>query len=507
MSLHDHDRIKSRLQSIADPTGFLTNLFAHAPVAFAVWTADGRPLLTNQAFVELFGSEPPPEYNVLEDDLVKESGMLPTFQRAFAGETVHVPTSWYDPRDLKSVSVTEGRRVAISMTLFPLFDRDGRVEYVAATYKDQTEIMLALDSKAHTAAVMEAALDAIVLMNHEGEIVEFNPAAELTFGYARDEVLGKPLADVLIPEPLREQHTRGLQRYLASGDARVLGTRVELQASRKDGTVFPAEIAVVRIRTQGAPLFTGYIRDITDRRRAAEAEVHRRAKEAAELANAELETFSYSVAHDLREPLRGMSGFATVLREDYGDALDATARSHLDRISASAQRMAAIIDALLALARLTRTPVLRETVDLTAMARAVAEQLRRAEPARAVDVVVTEGLSVDADPQLLRALLESLLGNAWKFTRRRTAARVELGHEEAGNARVFFVRDNGAGFDMTLVDRLFAPFRRLHARDEFDGAGLGLASAQRIVRRHGGRIWAVGGIDEGSTFYFTLSGA
>ena len=143
MSLHDFQRLQERLKSVADPVAFLVNLFAHAPVGFAVWTADGHPLLTNEAFMELFRVEPPPEYNVLEDDVLAESGMLALFRRAFAGETVHVPTFWYDPRELKVVRVTEGRRVAMSMTIFPLFKASGEIEYVAATYKDETEIMLA----------------------------------------------------------------------------------------------------------------------------------------------------------------------------------------------------------------------------------------------------------------------------------------------------------------------------------------------------------------------------
>ena len=143
MSLHDFQRLQERLKSVADPVAFLVNLFAHAPVGFAVWTADGHPLLTNEAFMELFRVEPPPEYNVLEDDTLAANGMLALFRRAFAGETVHVPTFWYDPRELKVIRVTEGRRVAISMTLFPLFKPSGEIEYVAATYKDETEIMLA----------------------------------------------------------------------------------------------------------------------------------------------------------------------------------------------------------------------------------------------------------------------------------------------------------------------------------------------------------------------------
>jgi signal transduction histidine kinase len=276
---------------------------------------------------------------------------------------------------------------------------------------------------------------------------------------------------------------------------------------RRDGTEFPAEVAVVRIRSEGSPVFTGYIRDLTERHRAAEAEALRRAKEAAEEANAELEAFSYSVAHDLRAPLRAINGFSSALLEESGDALGGEARRQLNRIISGADRMAQLIDALLALSRLTRTEVLRESVDLTALARSVLDQYRASDPDRMVDVLVADGLVDRGDPQLLRAALENLLGNAWKFTAKRSDARIEVGCESVDGVSAYFVRDNGAGFDMTHVGNLFAPFRRLHSAEDFDGTGIGLATVQRIIRRHGGRIWAEGAENEGATFRFTLSSA
>ena len=190
-----------------------------------------------------------------------------------------------------------------------------------------------------------------------------------------------------------------MRRYLDTGAGPILGKRIEVPALRKDGSEFPAEVAVVRIGTQGPPAFTGYVRDITERRQAAQAEGLRRAKEAAEEANAELEAFSYSVAHDLRAPLRGINGFASALLEDCGDKLDSQAREHLGRIVSGAERMARLIDALLSLARLTRTEARRETVDLTSLAGEVIEQLRATGPDRTVDFVVSDGLFVEGDPR------------------------------------------------------------------------------------------------------------
>jgi signal transduction histidine kinase len=224
----------------------------------------------------------------------------------------------------------------------------------------------------------------------------------------------------------------------------------------------------------------------------------------AEAACSELEAFSYSVAHDLRSPLRAMSGYSSTLVEDYGEQLDPDARERLDKIVAGALRMGEIIDALLALSRLSRTVLRREPVDLTGLAHKVVEQLRAGDPGRAVDFVVADGLVVDGDPRLVRLLLDNLLGNAWKFTARQPAARIELGRDSADGAPAYFVRDNGAGFDMALADKLFAPFKRLHTPAEFAGTGIGLATVQRIVRRHGGRVWAESVESRGATFRFTL---
>lgn len=235
-----------------------------------------------------------------------------------------------------------------------------------------------------------------------------------------------------------------------------------------------------------------------------EARVAQRTR-ALEEANAELEAFSSSVAHDLRAPLRGISGFSTALLEDVGATLDAQATGHLGRIVGAARRMDEIIDALLALARVSRTAPRREPVDLSRIAREVVAELAAASPARVVDAVIADDLTAQGDPVLVRQLLVNLLANAWKFTGRRASARIELGREEADGEVVFFVRDDGAGFDMALSDRLFMPFRRLHRATEFEGTGLGLATVQRIVRRHGGRIWAEGAVGQGATFRFTLA--
>jgi signal transduction histidine kinase len=230
----------------------------------------------------------------------------------------------------------------------------------------------------------------------------------------------------------------------------------------------------------------------------------RHAEMALRLSNRELEAFSYSVAHDLRAPLRGINGFSHALLEDHADALDAEGKDYLRRIAAAAGRMGELIDALLALSRVSRAELRREHVDVTKLADAVANQLRTTYPDRSVEFVNQDGLVAEADRVLVRAVLENLIGNAWKFTGKTGHARVAFGAEVEGGANVYYVRDNGAGFDMAYAAKLFAPFQRLHAMEEFAGTGVGLATVERIVHRHGGRIWADGTVGKGATFHFTL---
>ncbi|HBL17313.1 MAG TPA: hypothetical protein DD417_11375 [Elusimicrobia bacterium] len=223
-----------------------------------------------------------------------------------------------------------------------------------------------------------------------------------------------------------------------------------------------------------------------------------------EAANKELEAFSYSVSHDLRAPLRAMDGFSQALIEEFSDRLPSQGRDYLGRVRAAAQRMARLIDDLLALSRVTRTELRREAVDLSALAWSAGEELSRCEPGRRVDFSVAPGLRAQGDPALLRVVLDNLLGNAWKFTALKPRARVEFGAAESDGQTSYFVRDDGAGFDPAYTGKLFGAFQRLHGSSEFPGTGIGLATVQRIIRRHGGEVWAEGAVGRGATFRFTL---
>ncbi len=239
----------------------------------------------------------------------------------------------------------------------------------------------------------------------------------------------------------------------------------------------------------------GIARDITDRKRT---------EEALRKANDELEAFSYSVSHDLRAPLRGIDGWSQALLEDYGDQLNEQGKSYIKRVRSETQRMGTLIDDLLQLSRLTRVEMRREQVNLSAIAQSIAAHLQESEPQRQVKFKIQKGLSAKGDAHLLEAALTNLLSNSFKFTGKTLQARIEFGQVEMENQRVFFVRDNGAGFDMAFAKKLFGAFQRMHKASEFPGTGVGLAIVQRIIHRHGGRVWAESAVNEGATFYFTL---
>ena len=399
----------------------------------------------------------------------------------------------------------DGSRFWADVVITALRDDRGKLLGFAKVTRDLTErrrAEQALRASEERFRILAAtANDAILSADRHGNITYFNPGAERIFGFASDEVIGRSLT-ALMPERFRDAHRTGLARYVATGEARVIGKTVELAGRRKDETEFPLELSLASW-TQGAEVaFTAIIRDITARKEA--EDTLRRYASQLEVANQELEAFCYSVSHDLRAPLRSLDGFSEALLDDYRDRLDDTGRDFLQRVRAASQRMGTLIDDLLSLSRVTRGEVQVEEVDLSALAAAAAADLKKTDPARDVTFAIAPHLVVRADAGLMRIVLQNLLGNAWKFTGKRSSARVEVGSMAHDGRRAFFVRDDGAGFDMAYAAKLFGAFQRLHAAAEFPGSGIGLATVQRIIHRHGGQVWAEGAPDRGATFYFTL---
>ena len=361
--------------------------------------------------------------------------------------------------------------------------------------------------------MVEAVRDyAIFALDTEGHVMSWNPGAERIKGYRAEDIIGSHFSRFYTDEDLQSgKPEMELKVAVKVGKYEEEGWRV-----RKDGSLFWANVLITAIRDPSGTLrgFAKVTRDLTERRAAENrvlrlnAELEQKVKERTaqlEAANKELEAFSYSVSHDLRAPLRGIDGFSQALLEDYADRLEPQGQDYLLRIRAATQRMARLIDDLLNLSRITRSELRREQIDLSAMARSIADQLRKTAPERQVKFNIADGLKAEGDPHLLRIALENLLGNAWKFTGKVADAEIELGLAPSSKDRqTYFVRDNGAGFDMTYAGKLFGAFQRLHDAREFEGTGIGLATVQRIIRRHGGRVWAEAEPGRGATFYFTL---
>jgi PAS domain S-box-containing protein len=333
-----------------------------------------------------------------------------------------------------------------------------------------------------------------------------NPAFEQILGYTEHEILAMPFAQLIHPDDLKATMME-VERLTREARPAI---EFENRYRCKDGSYRWIEWNSTPY-VNGASYVIG--RDITERYttqeqiRALNAELEQRVIErTAQLVavNKELEAFSYSVSHDLRAPLRAIDGFSHALLEDYNEQLPDEAQHFLARIRAGTQRMGQLIDDMLNLSRLTREEMRIETVDLSRIARALVNELQEAEPARQVEVVIADGLQAQGDIRLMRAALYNLFANAWKFTGKKADACIEFGVMQANGKPTFFVRDNGVGFDMAYADKLFGAFQRLHTQSEFEGTGVGLATVQRVIHRHGGKVWADSVPGEGATFYFTI---
>jgi PAS domain S-box-containing protein len=500
-------------EALRDSEARFRDTFEHSTIGNSLTARDGRLLNVNQAFADMLGFSIEELQQVTFDEISHPDDIVEgreCVRSLFAGErTAYRMEKRYIHRD--------GHIVFADLGVSLLRDAKGApvcliTSVVDISARKQAEEELRFRNVV-LATQQETAIDGILVVDAKGKIVSSNRRFAEMWGItpdiiesASDERALQSVMDKLEdPEGFinRVKHINAT-REKESRDDIVL----------KDGRTFD-RYSTTMLSADGK--YFGrvwYFRDITERRRieaelaAAHSELERRvAERTAELlvANQELESFAHAVSHDLRSPLRGIDGWSQAVMEDYAPLLDERGRNYLTMVRAETNRMAQLIDNLLELSRVTRASMTRETVDLSAIAQELAASLRAERPERAADFVVAPGMVVQGDAVLLRAALQNLLHNAWKFTAKRPRAHIEVGCTQEGGQTVYHVRDDGVGFDMRYASKLFAPFQRLHSLAEFPGTGVGLATVRRIIHRHGGKVWATAGVDQGATFYFTLT--
>jgi PAS domain S-box-containing protein len=496
----------------------LFRLLGAMPVAVFISTPAGVPYYANGEAERVLGRGVQPDIGVGElaevyrafvagTDRIYPAERLPVV-RASLGESSHVSDIEIRKPDSDAIPVEVWGR--------PVRGTRGEIEYCLAVFADMSERHAREKTAADQAALLDLAHDAILVRDRDSRITYWNAGAERTYGYTRAEALGRishELLDTKFPAPVAD---------IEADTARDGRWEGELTHRCADGRTIVVESRWVAQHGPDRSLlkFLEINRDVTARK-TAERETLERAEEVRALnatleqqvrqrtaslrrANRNLADFTYSIAHDLRTPLRAMSGYAEALAEEYGNLLGETGSGYTGRIQAAAGHMATLIDNLSQLSRVSQAEMNLQVVDLSAEVTAICDRLRARDPCRRVRVRVEDGVRVTADRGLILVVLENLLANAWKFTAPRDDAFIEFAGTTVGGAPCCYVRDNGVGFDPAYADKLFGSFQRLHA-GEFPGTGIGLATVQRIVERHGGHTWAEGAVDRGATFYFTLA--
>jgi PAS domain S-box-containing protein len=457
---------------------------------------DFRVEFMNERFIKRLGRDPTGEF--CYEALHGRKSVCPKCvnTRVFNGETVHWETQ--SPKDNHWYYVVNT----------PISNPDGTTSKQAMT-QDITERkhfeMMLRESEAKFAKAFHTAPSVFAITDlSDGRFIEVNEAFEKVFGYRREEVIGLTSPELNIWEHPEDRETmRRMMRQ--SGRVHNFEASFRNKAGRILAGLYSAEI----IEIDGKEFLLSLMSDITARKRMEEkieilnTDLACRAQEL-ETANRELEAFNSTVSHDLRSPLTGISGFCQLLLDVHGDHLGGECTAYVREIYGAARRMDELITTLLDFSRLSRCEMVRETIDLSALAEGATTLLKMISPPRNVTFSIAEGMMAEGDARLLRVVLDNLFGNAWKYSAKRETALIEFGCDVRNDMPTFFVRDNGAGFAMADADKLFQPFQRLPGSADFAGHGIGLATVQRIIQRHDGRIWAEGEPDRGATFYFTL---
>lgn len=474
-------------------------LLASATDAIVIVDRDGRIALANAALERLFG--------YAQNELIGQTVELlvpDRFRHAHGGQR-HAYFNQPRPRVMGGGAELFGRRrdgreFPVEVSLSPLQTAQGVLAMAAIhdiTSRKQAEAALQ-ESEARMRAIFETAVDAIITIDDHGRLERLNPAAERMFGYAEAEVAGNNVS-MLMPSPHREGHDNYLARYLQTGERNIIGKGREVAGLRKDGTVFPMDLTVTEMRLDGRRMFTGMVRDITERK-LAEAK-NRRLMDEISSANEELTSFAYVVSHDLKAPLRGIGSLADWLSTDYADKFNDEGKEHMRLLIQRVHRMGALIDGILQYSRVGRVKETAAAVDLN---RLLADVIDLLAPPPGMTIIVASGLpTIVAEPTRIEQVFQNLISNAVKYMDK-PEGTVHIGCADAGSEWRFGITDNGPGIESRHYDKIFQLFQTLAPRDRVEGTGVGLAIVKKIVEMYHGRIWVESAPGAGTTFWFTL---
>jgi len=494
-------------------------IFEQSLTAIEIYDKTGKLIDVNRSCLDIFGInniESVRAFKLFEDQNIKEDFK----KKLTVGENVEFE-SIFDFELVKKAQLYETKKsgkIYVNILIIPLKTEKGEINGYLVHVRDITERKHVEEELAKNRAMLIKAQELGHVGSWEWDILtnELNWSKETFVIYGLDPGIDAPTYDLVINTLAPECKND----FLNAIDDALKGRKPfdgEYNIILQDGTrVYTHTKGEVVYNSEGHPVrFYGMVQDITERKKA-ENEIRRLNSELEgrviertaqlEATNKELQAFSYSVSHDLRAPLRSIDGFTQAIAQEYQDKLDESGRDYINRVRNSVKKMSDLIEAMLSLSRLTRSEIKYETVDLSQMAKKISFELKAREPGRKVEFIIQEGVKVNGDAQMFNIVLDNLLGNAWKFTSRHPTARIEFGEKVVEGKPAYFVRDDGAGFEMEYAEKLFTAFQRLHTPEQFPGIGIGLATVQRIIHRHGGKTWAEGDVEKGATFYFTLPG-